>query len=106
MDVVGAHVGGRQAPALLPASLPQPGKDHFAAPGIHLIRRLVHRLQLSANSLGIGFHQRAARQITSPIDGTCGMTVQMAAITHEGNQIGHAGAIGSNPTAPYGHDSA
>ena len=97
---------GQQAPALLLASLPQPGKDLFAAPGIHLIRRLVHPLQLLGHPLGIGFHQRAAGQIMSPVNRTRGMTVQMAAITHEGDQIGHGGANGSNPTAPCGRGSA
>jgi hypothetical protein len=68
VNVIAAHMGGQERPALLLTPLQECSQHDFTTAAIHAIRRLVHLPRFCRNSSRAGFEKRTSWEIVRSIN--------------------------------------
>jgi hypothetical protein len=89
VDVVRAHMGRKQLPLLLLATIQQSVQYDSAVTRTEPIGWLIHVSQFRLYQLTVSFQQAASRQIVMAIDGARRVPVQVAAVAGKGDEIDH-----------------
>ncbi len=89
MHVRGPNVPRQKGPVPMRANLPYSVQNCVTFGSIQQVRSMLHQVALARSTLPIGLQQTMSRNIVVPIHGTRFISMQMAAMARERNQVRH-----------------